>query len=175
MFATLGPALPTSLRLTNESPSNLGEFHAHIPITHPQAGYLTTPNGGLGYGLPAAVGAAIADPSIPVLATIGEGSLQYTGQALWTAARERANVVVLVLHNNEYDILKAFADFEKVQHVPGLNIPGLDTVSYSRGYGVDGERVESPDAVRDAVVKALKDGGPHLIEVPISSSVVPLI
>ncbi len=176
VFAALGPALPAQLRLTNESPSNLADFHAHISMTYAPCGYLTTPNGGLGYALPAAVGAAIADPRTPVLATVGEGSLQYTGQALWTAAQQGVNLVVLVLHNGEYDILKAFAAFEKVAGVPGLDIPGLDPVAYARAYGVPGRRVDTgADAVRDAVLEALSAGGPHLIEVPIAATVPPLI
>lgn len=176
VFAALGPALPAQLRLTNESPSNLADFHAHIQMNHAPCGYLTTPNGGLGYGLPAGVGAALADPSTPVLATVGEGSLQYTGQALWTAAQEGADLVVLVLNNGEYDILKAFAAFEKVAKVPGLDIPGLDPVAYAQAYGVPGQRVDTgADTVRDAVLDALSAGGPHLIEVPIEPSVVPLV
>ncbi len=176
VFATLGPALPAQLRLTNESPSNLADFHAHMPMTYAPCGYLTTPNGGLGYGLPAAVGAAIADPRTPVLATVGEGSLQYTGQALWTAAQQGADVVALVLHNNAYDILKAFSVFEKVTDVPGLDIPGLDPVAYATAYGVPGQRVDGgAAAVRDAVLDALNAGGPHLIEVPIDPTVPPLI
>jgi len=80
--------------------------------------------------------------------------------------------VVLVLHNGEYDILKAFAAFEKVAGVPGLDIPGLDPVAY----GVPGRRVDTgADAVRDAVLEALSAGGPHLIEVPIAATVPPLI
>lgn len=176
LFAALGSALPPRLRLTNESPSNLAEFQAHMPITHAPCGYLTTPNGGLGYGLPAAVGAAIADPHTPVLATMGEGSLQYTGQALWTAAQQGTDLVVLVVHNGEYDILKSFSVFEKVDEVPGLDIPGLDTVAYAKAYGVPGQRIDTgAHDVSAAVLEALDTGGPHLIEVPIDPAVPPLI
>ena len=176
IFAALGSVLPDRLRLTNESPSNLADFHAHMPMKHAPCGYLTTPNGGLGYGLPAAVGAAIADPHTPVLATLGEGSLQYTGQALWTAAQQDTDLVVLVLHNGEYDILKAFSVFEKVNKVPGLDIPGLDPVAYAKAYGVPGQRIDT--GARDvsaAVLEAVNAGGPHLIEVPIDPVVPPLV
>lgn len=176
LFATIGPALPARLRLTNESPSNLADFHAHMPVNFAPGGYLNSPNGGLGYGLPAAVGAAIADPRTPVLATIGDGSLQYTGQALWTAAQQGADVVTIVMRNDAYDILKAYSVFEKVDKVPGLDLPGLDPVAYAAAYGVPGQRVDGgADAVRDAVLEALKAGGPHLVEVPIDPTVPPLI
>ena len=176
VFAALGPALPTQLRITNESPSNLADFHTYMPLTHAPCGYLTTPNGGLGYGLPAGVGAAIADPDTPVLSVVGEGSLQYTGQALWTAAQHQASVVTLVLRNDEYNILKAYAEFQQVVNDPGLDIPGLDTAAYARSYGVPGSRVDDgPEAVREAVVEALRNGGPTLIEVPIDTSVPPLV
>jgi len=176
VFAALGPALPKHLRITNESPSNLADFHTYVPLTHAPCGYLTTPNGGLGYGLPAGVGAAIADPDTPVLSVVGEGSLQYTGQALWTAAQHQASVVTLVLKNDEYNILKAYADFQRVGNDPGLDIPGLDTAAYAQSYGVPGSRVDDgPEAVREAVVEALRNGGPTLIEVPIDTSVPPLV
>lgn len=176
VYAALGPALPTRLRMTHESPSNLADFHTYVPLTFAPCGYLTTPNAGLGYGLPAGVGAALADPGTPVLVVVGEGSLQYTGQALWTAAQRQAPVVTLVMRNDEYDILKAYADFEKVDRVPGLDLPGLDTVAYAQSYGVPATRVDNgPDAVRDAVVEALRGGDPRLIEVPISASVPSLV
>jgi len=176
VFAALGPALPYRLRVTNESPSNLADFRTYVPLTFAPCGYLSTPNGGLGYGLPAGVGAAIADPDTPVLVVVGEGSLQFTGQALWTAARHRSPVVTLVIRNDEYDILKSYADFQDVGGAPGLNLPGLDTVAYARSYGVPGTRVDNgPDAVRDAVVEALRSGGPALVEAPVEASVPPLV
>jgi len=180
VFAVLGPALPERLRVTNESPSNLPDFHTYVPLTFAPCGYLTTPNGGLGYGLPAGVGAALADPGTPVLAVVGEGSLQYTGQALWTAAQHGAPVVTLVVRNDEYDILKAYGDFQQVDGAPGLDLPGLDTVAYAQSYGVPGSRVDGgPDAVRDAVLEALHEalrgGGPALIEAPVDRSVPSLV
>jgi len=176
IFAALGPALPQRLRMTNESPSNLADFHTYVPLTFAPCGYLTTANGGLGYGLPAGVGAALADPGTPVLVVVGEGSLQYTGQALWTAAQHRAPVVTLVLRNDEYAILEAYRDFQLVGEAPGLNIPGLDTVAFAQSYGVPGRRVDDgPEAVRDAVLAALDSGGPALIEVPIATGVPSLV
>lgn len=172
IFAALGPALPNAIRHTNESPSNLADFHTYVPQTFAPAGYLTTPNGGLGYGLPAAVGAAIADPSTPVLAVVGDGSLHYTGQALWTAAQHGAPVVTLVLRNGEYAILKAFADFEQVSRVPGLDLPALDAVAYATSYGVDAHHVDGDAAaVRDAVLAALESGRPTLVQCDIDNAV----
>lgn len=119
--------------------------------------------------------AALADPSTPVLAIIGDGSVHYTGQALYTAAQHRANLVVLILRNAEYAILKSFAAFENVGEVPGLDIPGTDPVAYAQAYGVPGKTVNTgPAAVRDAVLAALAAGGTHLIDVPIATAVPPL-
>lgn len=176
VFAALGTALPSRLRITVESASNLSDFHSYVPITFGPCGYLTTPNGGLGYGLPAAVGAALADPAVPVLALVGDGALHYTGQALWTAARHAANLTVAVLANDEYAILKSFARFEDVSGAPGLNLPALDAVAYARAYGVPGARVDGgPEAVRDAVMEGIATDGPTLIEVPIDGAVPPLL
>src|SRR3546814_12540082 len=62
--------------------------------------------GGIGWGLPAAIGAKLALPDRPVVALIGDGSAMYTCQALWTAARYKIGVVFVILNNSSYRILK---------------------------------------------------------------------
>ena len=62
--------------------------------------------GGIGWGLPAAIGVKLALPQRPVVALIGDGSAMYTCQALWTAAHDRVGVVFVILNNRSYRILK---------------------------------------------------------------------
>jgi len=62
--------------------------------------------GGIGWGLPAAIGAKLALPHRPVVALIGDGSAMYTIQALWSAAHYRIPVVFVILNNTSYRILK---------------------------------------------------------------------
>ncbi|MCW2959298.1 MAG: benzoylformate decarboxylase, partial [Solirubrobacterales bacterium] len=168
-------ALPDDVRLVNESPSNLHAYHRQIRNRR-SGGYLTTPSGGLGYGLAAAVGAALADPATPVLAIIGDGSLQYTVPALWTAARHRAPLVVLVMSNSQYTILKAFADFNGLDEdgLPGLEVPSLDATLMARGYGVDARKVTF-DEVGPAVADGLAARRPLLLQVTIDPEVPDLV
>ena len=61
-----------------------------------------------------------------MVATIGDGSFQYSVQAIWTAAQHDLPIVFVVMRNEEYSILKAFALLEKAPGVPGMDLPGLD-------------------------------------------------
>ena len=66
---------------------------------------------------------------------MGDGSFQYSIQSLYTAVQQKAHVVVVVLQNEEYAILKSFAELEHTPNVPGLDLPGIDIVSLAKGYG----------------------------------------
>ncbi len=175
VFAAVARTLPDRVRLVNESPSNLHAYHEHI-VNRRSGGYLSTPAGALGYGLSAAVGAGIADPDTPVLAIVGDGSLHYTVQSLWTAAQHDVSLVVLVLANAEYAILKSFGHFNKldVDALPGLDVPGLDATLVARGYGVEAHHVEYTD-VGAAVADGLAAGRPLLLQVAISPEVPVLV
>jgi benzoylformate decarboxylase len=167
--------IPPGTLLTQEAPSSLTDFHERIRLTAPHT-YLTTPSGGLGYGLAAGAGAAIADPTRPVLALVGDGSLHYSVSALWTAARTGAPLVTVVLANGEYGILKSFAAFNHLSTgLPGLELPGLDAVSLAEGYGVPGRRIVDPVELAEAVGKALAARRPALFEIPVDATVPELM
>jgi benzoylformate decarboxylase len=111
----------------------------------------------------------------PVLAVIGDGSLQYSIQALWTAAQKGLPVVVVVPLNAEYAILKSFAVLEETPGVPGLDIPDLDIVALARGYGCHGVLAETSEDVASALAEAFGRSGPTVIAVPVTPTVPPLI
>ena len=89
--------------------------------------------GGLGWNLPASVGVALAERDSgrnrPVITVIGDGSFQYSVQSIWSAAQLHLPMLILVLRNEEYCILKSFAVLEEAPGVPGLDLPGIDFVS----------------------------------------------
>src|SRR4029079_8435315 len=93
--------------------------------------------GGLGFGLAAAVGVQLAQPSRPVVCGMGEGSVQYAVTAFWSAVAYKVPVTFLVLRNEEYSILKWFADVEHVSGAPGLDLPALDSAAIASGYGLE--------------------------------------
>ncbi|WP_460111607.1 benzoylformate decarboxylase [Streptomyces sp. YKOK-J1] len=123
-------------------------------------------SGGLGWGLPAAIGLQLGDPSRRVLAMLGDGALHYTVSALWTAARYRVPVVFVVARNGEYGALKKFTQAMQAPGVPGLELPGIDVTGIASAYGISATRIDTLAGLTAAVTAALATDEPHLIEVP---------
>ncbi|MFD1715050.1 benzoylformate decarboxylase [Amnibacterium flavum] len=178
LFDALASVRPDGAVLVEESPSNLAELHAAWPITEPDTFY-TFASGGLGWDLPASVGIALGERDSgrnrPVIAIIGDGSFQYSVQAIWTAAQHDLPILFVVPRNGEYAILKSFAVLEETPGVPGLDIPGIDIVALAKGYGCHGVRATTVDEVAAAATAAWKRSGPTVLEVPIAPTVPPLL
>jgi benzoylformate decarboxylase len=178
VFTALSQVRPDHAVLVEESPSNLPDLHTAWPVTEPDTFY-TFASGGLGWDLPAAVGIALAERDSgrnrPVIAVIGDGSFQYSVQSIWTAARLRLPMLIMVMRNQEYAILKSFAVLEQAPGLPGLDIPGLDIVSIASGYGCDAARAEDLDALKQAAAAAWTKQVPTVLEIPISAQVPPLL
>lgn len=178
LFRTLRASTPDDTVLVEESPSNLGELHAAWPIEKPDSFY-TFASGSLGWNLPASIGIALAERDSgrnrPIVVVIGDGSLQYSIQGLWTAVQHKLPILFVVARNGEYAILKSFAELENSPGVPGLDLPGLDIVSLAKGYGCIAEKVETPDAIRKVCSEAFTRDVPTVIEVPVIPTVPPLL
>ncbi|WP_272578103.1 MULTISPECIES: benzoylformate decarboxylase [unclassified Providencia] len=178
LFRTLRAVSPKETILVEESPSNLGELHREWPIETPDSFY-TFASGSLGWNLPASVGIALGEKDSgrnrPVMAIIGDGSMQYSIQGLWSAAQQQLPIIFVIPKNDEYAILKSFSVLEQTPGVPGLDIPGLDIVSLAKGYGCSAVRAETIEQVKAACEDAFKRQGPTVIEVPILPSIPPLI
>ncbi|MCG5378702.1 MULTISPECIES: benzoylformate decarboxylase [Providencia] len=178
LFRTLREVSPKETVLVEESPSNLGELHREWPIEFPDSFY-TFASGSLGWNLPASVGIALAERDSgrhrPVMAIIGDGSMQYSIQGLWSAAQQNLPIVFIIPKNNEYGILKSFAVLEETPGVPGLDIPNLDIVALGKGYGCAAVRAETIEDIKQACEEAFRRNGPTVIEVPILPSIPPLI
>jgi benzoylformate decarboxylase len=166
VFDAVGAVWPVDGVVVDESPSNRAALHERRPVRRPGSSYFTT-SGGLGFGLPAAVGVAMANRDRPVLAAIGDGSMQYSIQALATAAALGVPLTVLVLENREYAILKWFADRENTPKAPGLDLPVIDFTALAAGYGVPAEVASTVDELRAALERGRDGDGPLLVSVPI--------
>jgi benzoylformate decarboxylase len=116
VWSTLASVKPADAPLVTESTSTMAQQLRWLPTTRP-ASFFATAGGGIGWGVPAAVGLALGDRARgvkrTVVATIGDGSFQYSVQAIWTAAQHRLPVVFVVMRNEEYSILKSFAELEQ--------------------------------------------------------------
>ena len=86
---------------------------------------------------------------------IGDGSSQYSVQALWTAAEHKLPIVYVVMRNNEYSILKSFAVLEETPGVPGLDLPGLGIATMARGWGCRAVDVETTEELEQEFKTAL--------------------
>jgi benzoylformate decarboxylase len=166
-MAALGDVLPAEGIVVNESPSNMIAFRNQVRPSHPSS-YFTAAGGGLGFGLPAAVGVQLGKPDRPVVAVIGDGSLQYAVAGLWSAVAYDVPLTVLVLRNEEYAILKWFADVEEVTGAPGLDLPAVNTTEIAAGYGVSARRVAGNKELREALSGAIASEQPELVEVPVT-------
>ncbi len=178
VFNALNAVKPDNAVLIEESPSNLAELRMQWPITKP-ASFFTFASGILGWGLPASVGIALSErdsgSNRPIILIIGDGSLQYSIQALWTAAQLNLPILIVVMRNGEYAILKSFAEHENTPGVPGLDLPGLDIVSLAKGYGCDATRLDTLDGIKKAAREAFNKSKPTVLEIPISPKLIPLI
>jgi benzoylformate decarboxylase len=167
--AALAEAWPTDGIAVVETPSSTIALRNRLRLSQPGSYYFGA-SGGLGFGISAAVGVQLAQPTRPVVCVLGEGSAQYGITALWSAVAYKLPVTFLVLRNQEYMILKWFAAFEQVSGAPGLDLPGLDVAAVARGYGMQAREVSG----REELVTALRediaaDDGPRLIQVQVAS------
>ena len=112
LFGTLGQIAPADTLWVTEAPSHQLPIGEHIRAGAPFS-HMSAAGGGLGFGLPAALGAQLAAPGRPVVAVIGDGSMHYAITALWTAAAYEIPLTIVVPSNGEYGVLKQFAMLEQ--------------------------------------------------------------
>lgn len=133
---------------------------------------LTITGGSIGFGLPNAVGAAVACPDRKVVVLEGDGSGMYTLQSLWTMAREGLDVTTVIFANRGYQILReelaamgVNAVGRNAQRMFDVEGPSLDWVALARGHGVQAVRVADMAGFNAAFGDAMGQRGPRLIEV----------
>jgi benzoylformate decarboxylase len=170
-------ALPADAVVVNESITAGGTLRAWLNLKDENS-FFQAKGGGLGFGLPAAVGVKLALPRRPVVGLIGEGSAMYAIQGLWTAAHYDLPVVFVICNNAQYRILKsgllAFrSEPAKQGKFVGMDLvhPEIDFVALAESLGVAAERVTKPKEVGPALQQALSRSGPSLIDIPIDRSV----
>ena len=133
--------------------------------------WLGLTGGSIGYGLPAAIGAAVACPDRKVICVHGDGGAMYTIQSLWTMIREQLDICVIILANRKYQILQielsrvgAESVNEKTLEMMDLSNPDIDFVKIAEGMGMQAVRAETAEQFNEAYSKAMATKGPCLIE-----------
>ena len=168
LFSVLNKVMPRNTIIAEECPSSKGDLDTYLLLDEPCSFY-SVPNGILGFGLPAAVGLQLAHPERRVVCPVGDGSVQYSIQALWSAVQYKAPVIFVVLRNGDYTALKSFCDFTRVgRNVHGMDLPGIDMVKIAQGYGMAAQEVDQPGELESVLKEAFASQGPLLISVNIA-------
>jgi len=172
VYRTLGETVDDAVTIVDEAVTAARVIDRYVPFRTERA-YFGLAAGALGLGLPASLGAQMAWPDRKVVCTIGDGSLMYTVQALWTAARYRIPVTVLVMDNRAYQVLKDGMAQYTGKPVPperligmDLDSPVVDIPRVAQGLGVPARLISRPDELRAALAE--RNDGPRLLDVVIA-------
>ena len=181
LMIALRDCLPDDVVIYNEAITAGSDLIRTIPLQ--TAGSLFgNHGGGIGQGLPGALGVKLANPERPVVALIGDGSAMYTVQSFWTAAHHQIPVVYIILSNRSYRILKFNMNRYRrsVGASPGrpfpsmdLTNPVLDFIEIAHGMGIAGRRISDPNEIQPAVTEALSRNAPYVVEVVTDGTVPP--
>jgi len=167
---TFAELMPTDAIVVDEGATSGGGCYMASQTAEPHD-WLSLTGGSIGYGLPVAVGAAIACPDRKVLCIHGDGGAMYTIQSLWTMAREDLDICVVIFANRKYQILQvelarvgAQSMTKKTLDMLDISNPDLDFVKIAEGMGVTASRAVTIDEFNEQYQKAMSVTGPRLIE-----------
>jgi acetolactate synthase-1/2/3 large subunit len=144
-------------------------FPVYAPRTYLTLGY----QGALGMGYPTALGAKIARPDVPVVSVNGDGGFMFNVQELATAVHFRIPVVAIVFNDNAYGNVRRMQRDDYSGRLIASDLTNPDFVKMAESYGAMGLRANSPEELRAALRRGLKEPGPVLIEVPIGDTPAP--
>ncbi|WP_158929005.1 thiamine pyrophosphate-binding protein [Acidisphaera sp. S103] len=180
LMQTIGRLLPDDAVVIDETVSSGNGLRRFLKSDDAQSFYGLR-GGGIGWGLPAAIGVKLALPDRPVVALIGDGSAMYTIQGLWTAARENLRMVFVIINNYSYRILKQRTNAMKGLAAQAdnyvamdLDKPRVDFVSVARGLGLTAYKAATLADLGDLLEQALAKDGPTLIDVEVDRSWKPV-
>jgi acetolactate synthase-1/2/3 large subunit len=159
---------PAHTVVTTDVGSHKFLFGQFWPSREPASFWMSNGLSGMGYGLPAAIGAKLARPDRPVLAVIGDGGFAMTSHELETSRRAGAPVVVVVLADGSLSLIRIGQENRGLPNY-GVDFDPIDSVLTARAAGVDGVRVETAAELTVAVRDAFAGGRTTVIEVPLDA------
>ncbi len=127
--------------------------------------------GAMGFELPAAMGAQVGQPGVPVWSIAGDGGIQMTSQELATVAQENLPVKIALINNGYLGMVRQWQEMFFENHLKEVPIPGPEFVKLSEAYGIPAVRVTEQEDVMPALRKAQAHDGPYLIEFVVDPSV----
>ena len=162
--------------VVNESPTSKDILMANFRFSANRSYFSNSSGGYLGWGLGAAIGAKLAAPGRRVVACLGDGCAMFGLQGLWTLAKYRVPLTVIVFNNRAYMAVKnQFRGSEeriRIAAEMGAEItgPDLNFARLAETFGIYGQRVEHPHAIEPALKRALEQSGPALVDIVIAQN-----
>lgn len=170
VVAELRAAFPDDGVLCVDSGAHRAWFAEYWDIREPGTHFSLTNLGPMGGAIPLGIGAKLARPQRPLLVATGDGCMLMHGMELHTAAREEVPLIIAIMNNESYGNIY----FRASKMGPGpsrlTDIPGIDWVAFARSMGAEGERIESPDGIADAVARGLDSTGPYVLDLRVEKS-----
>jgi acetolactate synthase-1/2/3 large subunit len=171
IMASLPASIPRDAIITNGA----GNFATWVHRFYPYGSIrtqLAPANGSMGYGLPAAIAAKIADPERVVIAVCGDGDFMMNCQELATAARYEAYPIVLVVNNSMLGTIRMHQEREFTKRVMGTGLTNPDFVKFADSFGIPGYRVSNTEEFAPAFAQALESKRGALIELVLDPEVI---
>ena len=166
-------ALPKDAVLVNEGLTSSRHLTDLVPYRD-RYGFHALASGGIGWGLPAAVGIALAQAPRQVCCFSGDGSAMYSIQSLWTAAHHKLPITYVIANNGGYRIIKQrLLSFHGNDHYIGMDFadPAVDFTGLAKSLGMPAEHITEPDAIAPALKRAFSTPGPKLLDVVVDGKV----
>jgi len=174
LVRALDKLLEREALIVNESPTSKDVLMSNLDFTAGRSYFSNSSAGHLGWGLGAAMGATLASPGRRVVACLGDGSTMFGIQGLWTLAKYRIPLVVIVFNNRAYMAVKNQfrGPEEKIRIAAELGAalvgPDLNFARLADCFGIFSQRVEQPEQIEPALKRAVEQSGPALVDVVIS-------
>ena len=167
LMMRLSDTLPKDAIIVEEGLTSTSTLPSYFPFRDRNS-FFGNVSGGIGWGIAAAVGVQIAEPTRRVVAVIGDGSAMYSISAIWSAANQKLPVIFLITNNEGYQILKNRLKLFHGNDTPigmDFNDPPMNIAKIAEGFGLPSERVDTAEGFDSALDRALaRTDGPTLIE-----------
>ncbi|MFN8661559.1 MAG: thiamine pyrophosphate-binding protein [Thermomicrobiales bacterium] len=166
-LAALRRAMPRDAILVNDTTMMTYAAARHFPCYEPRtflvpSGYLT-----LGFSMPAAIGAKIAQPDKMVVAIVGDGGFQFTMHELATAKQFEVSLPIVIFNDSTYTAVKLDQAMRYDRRYIAVDLVNPDFLKLAEAYDIPGVRANSPEELEAAVTAAAQHPGPTIIDVPI--------
>lgn len=173
---TMDRLLEKDTLIVNESPTSKDILTGNFQFSRSRSYFSNSSGGYLGWGLGASMGAKLAAPNRRVVSCLGDGSAMFGLQGLWTLAKYRVPLLVIVFNNRAYMAVKNQfrGSEERIRMAADLGAelvgPEINFARLAETFGIYGQRVEEPEAIEPALKRALEQNGPALVDVVIAQN-----